>query len=255
MLWSNQGMDYFSYVLGIEDLYERAQGHRTPKTPAKPLKDLGIDPKRILIVAPHPDDECLMAGLALRAIVECGAMVQVLPFSFGSKIERRHERLQELEAALKVLGFELINPRVTGLDELTASELAQAMKSVKPDLVIFPHSRDAHPTHIRCSEMTKNVSAVWAKAEKIKLTCLETEYWQQMESPNLMVPLEVSQVSRMGEALLNHAGEISRNPYHLSLPAYLMDSARRGSERVGGPGSTAESGIIFAQLYQKTILE
>jgi hypothetical protein len=45
-----------------------------------------------------------------------------------------------------------------------------------------------------------------------------------------------------------HEGEVSRQPYHLTLPAWLMDSARRGAERVGGAGAAA-SGMSYAALY------
>lgn len=36
-----------------------------------------------------------------------------------------------------------------------------------------------------------------------------------------------------------HAGEVKRNPYHLRLPAWMMDNVRRGSEVIAGPGSEA----------------
>ena len=41
---------------------------------------------------------------------------------------------------------------------------------------------------------------------------------------------------------------MARHPYHLLLPALLTDSARRGTERVGAPGSAAD-GVTLAALY------
>jgi hypothetical protein len=46
-----------------------------------------------------------------------------------------------------------------------------------------------------------------------------------------------------------HAGEVARNPYHLTLPAWMMDNVRRGSELVSGPGAAAP-GFAFAALYR-----
>jgi hypothetical protein len=47
-----------------------------------------------------------------------------------------------------------------------------------------------------------------------------------------------------------HVGEVQRNPYHLSLPAWLMDNVRRGAELVGGQGGAAPQ-FTFAALYRR----
>ena len=46
-----------------------------------------------------------------------------------------------------------------------------------------------------------------------------------------------------------HVGEVKRNPYHLSLPAWMMDNVRRGAELVGGQGGAAPD-FTFAALYR-----
>jgi hypothetical protein len=46
-----------------------------------------------------------------------------------------------------------------------------------------------------------------------------------------------------------HVEEVKRNPYHLRLPAWLMDNVRRGAELVGGQGGAAPD-FIFATLYR-----
>ena len=46
-----------------------------------------------------------------------------------------------------------------------------------------------------------------------------------------------------------HVGEVQRNPYHLLLPAWLMDNVRRGAEVAGGQGGTAPD-FSFAALYR-----
>jgi len=63
-----------------------------------------------------------------------------------------------------------------------------------------------------------------------------------------MVALSDADVGRLMLATAMHAGEVSRQPYHLRLPAWLMDSARRGAERVGGEGGTT-SATAYAALY------
>jgi hypothetical protein len=44
-------------------------------------------------------------------------------------------------------------------------------------------------------------------------------------------------------------GEVKRNPFHLSLPAWMQDNVRRGTELVGGQGEAAPD-FTFAALYR-----
>jgi hypothetical protein len=46
-----------------------------------------------------------------------------------------------------------------------------------------------------------------------------------------------------------HVGEVKRNPYHVLIPAWMMDNVRRGAELVGGQGGAAPQ-FTFAQLYR-----
>ena len=47
----------------------------------------------------------------------------------------------------------------------------------------------------------------------------------------------------------SHVGEVTRNPFHLFLPAWMQDNVRRGSELVGGQGEAAPD-WTFATLYR-----
>ena len=80
-------------------------------------------------------------------------------------------------------------------------------------------------------------------------TLVETEFWGQMGSPNLMVESGADDVADLLAALSFHAGEMRRNPYHLRLPAWMQDNVRRGAEVVGGAGQAAPD-FTFATLYR-----
>lgn len=245
-------MDYGAFVRAQESLLLGATGLKASSLP--PLTRSGIGPfRKILILPPHPDDECLMAGLPLRAHEEWGSEVSVLPFGFGSKPERRAERLSELTHAVAKLGFRLIpgSADSPGLPELSATGLAEILKREEPDALILPHPDDGHETHRRCARLGREVAAIYAAASGRRLELFETGYWQDLPDPDVIVPLGSGQVIQMGEALLEHSGEISRNPYHLSLPAHLIDQARKGSERVGGSGSRPDPATVFASLYRR----
>src|SRR5436189_1657623 len=70
-----------------------------------------------------------------------------------------------------------------------------------------------------------------------------------MEHPNLMVELSEADMVELVTALTFHVGEVGRNPYHLSLPAWMIDNVRRGAELVGGQGGAAPD-FVFGTLYR-----
>ena len=206
---------------------------------------------RILILAPHPDDECLMAGLALRMKDEWSAQVTVVPYSYGSNVARRKARAQELQAAATVLGFDVLQ-RVS-LEKITAPEFEDVLKTCAPEIIFSPHSRDFHPIHIAAHILVAHSGWLATQSAVKKVIWIQTEYWQENLNPNLFVPLSLLNVIKIGEALMKHKGEISRNPYHLRLPAWYIDQARRAQEILpttnpvaGGPAPH----FIFGQLLQ-----
>jgi hypothetical protein len=241
-------MDFSHYVDQIEELYlsglsaEARRGHSS--VPSLP-ESMGAVPARILIIAPHPDDECLMSGLALRAKDEFGAEVGVLPFGFGSDPARREERKKEWKSSIQVLGFKEVL--------ILGESIETTILHFNPDAILIPNLNDAHPTHIQCSREAWAAAKAVVSKIKTPLLVLESEFWGQVENPNLLIPLPSATVKKMGLALLCHQGEIARNPYHLSLPAFLMDQQRRGSELVSGFGAKPPPSV-FAQVYRATVL-
>src|SRR5580765_5490765 len=82
--------------------------------PARPARPTSSDAPKALFFAPHPDDECIQAGVALRILREAGMNVSNVAVTQGSKKERQAERLKELKAARKYIGFGLITTGPNG---------------------------------------------------------------------------------------------------------------------------------------------
>jgi LmbE family N-acetylglucosaminyl deacetylase len=219
------------------------------------------DPPVCLVFSPHPDDEALVGGLPLR-LRAAGWRVVNVAVTLGSRLDRRAARWQELQASCRVLGFELVaasSAPGTGLEDIrTAAHAAQhpdwraavqrvidVMARYQPRVVVCPHEMDGHDVHMATSQL---VLQALAGVPALSPHLLLSEYWNTQLQPQLMVGLTDQLVGQMMLATAMHAGEVSRQPYHLTLPAWLMDSARRGAERVGGPGA-ANSGMGYAALY------
>jgi hypothetical protein len=64
-----------------------------------------------------------------------------------------------------------------------------------------------------------------------------------------MVEVSAADLADLIAALTFHVGEVRRNPYHLTLPAWMVDNVRRGGEVVGGQGGAAPD-FTFATLYR-----
>lgn len=200
-------------------------------------------PLTVMILSPHPDDESITGSLPLRLALENNAHIVNVAVTLGSKKERQAERLKELQGACELLEMELIE-----LDEnwkKKEKELKSLIQKYQPSLILAPHLKDHHPTHIKTGELL--IKAL--TGTKINVLVAWTEFWGQMKNPNLLVevPLEVLELQM--KALEKHKGEVERNPYHLRLPAWMMDNVRRGSEIISGKGE-ASVPFAFGVLYR-----
>ena len=107
----------------------------------------------------------------------------------------------------------------------------------QPRVILFPHERDWNGTHIGVYYLVTD--ALKQMPASFECYTVETEFWGAMDDPNLMVEMSENDLADMIAALTFHVGEVNRNPYHLSLPAWMMDNVRRGGELVGGQGGAA----------------
>jgi hypothetical protein len=169
--------------------------------------------------------------------------------------------LRELKNACGFLGFELEMAAPNGLEKINPEThtknpahwkaavkiIAASLAKHQPRAIFFPHELDWNLTHIGTHLLV--MDAMKTLPKDFETTIVETEFWGQMPSPNLLVESGVNDVTDLVAALSFHAGEVRRNPYHLRLPAWLQDNVRRGAERVGGQGAAAPD-FTFATLYR-----
>ncbi len=211
----------------------------------------------VLLISPHPDDEVITGTLPLRLQREAGARIVNIAVTLGSNPSRRAARAKEVESACALLGWEL---EIHGWTGLTAEAVAannspqnwlgsmvEILTRWQPRWIFYPHAGDAHPTHVAVNHLVE------AALKQAKLpappTRILTEYWQPLAQPNLLVECPPDSLALLIAALCCHQGEIARNPYHLTLPAWMADNVRRGAERVTPPGQPAPH-FKFGTLYQ-----
>jgi LmbE family N-acetylglucosaminyl deacetylase len=226
--------------------------------PAPRLQD---NAPRVLVFAPHPDDETLVGGLALRLRREKRYRVTAMAVTQGSRVDRRAERMEEMHAACRFLGFEQLSSPRSSLSRVSArtraespdawaetvAQVQQAIAYHRASVIIMPHADDYHDTHTGTNLLV--VDALRAQGRGFTCRIVETEFWRPMAEPNLLVESSPADVADLVAAVSFHRGEVARNPYHLRLPAWMADNVRRGSELVGGQGEAAPD-FHFATLYR-----
>ena len=132
----------------------------------------GIPPHRIpkplpnapaaIIFSPHPDDECLIGGFALRLMREARMRVINVAVTQGSNKDRQQSRWQELKNACGWFGFELEQTAPKGLENINSKTrmddlehwsdgvkiIAATLAKHQPQAIFFPHELDWNSTHI-----------------------------------------------------------------------------------------------------------
>jgi LmbE family N-acetylglucosaminyl deacetylase len=268
------GTDLFgTWLRYVEQFYELYEGGRdlpvVANDPDPALQSLPIRKGRhaVVICSPHPDDEALSGALPLRLQGE-DTRVLNLAMTLGSNPVRQKQRQAELAAACRVLGFDcrlvcepLAFSNITLAGEADDIHVRQERIDILtghfnrelPELILFPHGRDNHPAHEEVHRLALAAARQHSEIHNRRMLLAETEYWHPLSDPNLLLGLAPATIARLITALLCHQGEIGRNPYHLSLPARLLDNVRRGTEIMRHGDRSVQ--FPFAEIYRLSWLE
>lgn len=148
--------------------------------PACPTHDLPpfSTQTRLLVVAPHPDDETIATGVLIQQVRAAGGEVHILLLTAGDNnpwpqrwLERRlligdddrrrwgHRRYAELQQALQALDVPVtavhslawpdmgVTGHLLASGGMAVAELAALMAQCRPNLIALPALDDRHPDH------------------------------------------------------------------------------------------------------------
>jgi len=140
---------------------------RITRTTAGEKRDFGaIVPRTILVLAPHADDEVISCGGTILKYTQWKCEVVVIVVTSGTGSGPRGEapdriverRRKEFEATRRMLRLS-DRSEFLGLEELQINRgnvrrFTDIIRSIQPDIVLFPHPSDRHRAHRNTALLT-----------------------------------------------------------------------------------------------------
>lgn len=127
-----------------------------PEAEAIPFEPQDLRGERLLVLAPHPDDEVIGCGGLVALHLREGRKVHVAVATDGAQAGDAAQRESESRAALALLGDVSIeflrfpDRKLSGQRELN-DRMAAILREWKPDLIAVPSPLEIHPDHIALS--------------------------------------------------------------------------------------------------------
>jgi N-acetylglucosamine malate deacetylase 1 len=240
-LWARRSHKFviqnWSQLPSIATLGEVLSSMRAPRDVIPILQEVPGG-KRILVIAPHPDDEMIGPGGTIIGAIEAGSRVHVVYLTSGSKqADAARTREAEASAAANQVGytteFLCLADLSDGAESAAQTALANAIKTSDPELIFVSFFADDHIEHQRASELL-------IKACDQGLVNGDLEIWAYQVYSALLANVIVDVtlfVERKSEAIGMFASQmVSRNWAHFAsgLTAYnsrfLPGNATRHAE-------------------------
>jgi N-acetylglucosamine malate deacetylase 1 len=221
--------------------------------------------KKILVIAPHPDDETLGCGGALLKHASMKDKIHWLLITNiteenGWEVDKVNQRQKEINKVSKMYGFNSLTkldfPTMM-LDTIPMSELVNEISNVisriKPDFIYLNYQNDIHTDHqvVFKAVMSSVKSFRHPYIQRILNyeTLSETEFAPPSKEniafqPNVFVDI-TKFFDKKCEIMMIYDGEVMSPPYPRSLDSIKALAKYRGS-RIGVKYAEA-----FSLLYEK----
>lgn len=209
---------------------------------------------KILIIAPHPDDEVLGCGGTISKHVNKGDEVYLCivtkaytPDWSKEFIETRKREINESNNVLGIKKTYLLNFPTVKLDTVPQKELnasiSKVVKNVCPDLLFIPHFGDLNKDHRLIFEASLvSVRPIHSSVKSILSyeVLSETEWGQNLTPfiPNVYVNISKTLSTKI-KAMKAYSSEIKQSPHPRSLEGIKTLAKKRG----------LEAGLNFAEAF------
>jgi len=233
---------------------------------------------RILVLAPHPDDECIGCGGTLAKCISAGREVRVIILTdgrFGSsqirqladndpeKVRLQNELIEirqaETRCAMELIGvkdirfLDAVDSRLTAEVERIGNALARELDDWKPDTVILPFITDRHADHFATSRCLVQACMQLDRQYTDKLQCMGFEAWSPIYA-NALVDISATMEKKL-QAIRCYQSQLADLDYASAVEGLNRYRALTGITA----GSYAEAFYIctlpeYERLYRQLLL-
>lgn len=215
--------------------------------------------EKIVVLAPHMDDETIGCGGTLVLHAQRGAQITVVFLTdgrngssevntlYGEERERKQQELIELRttearAALQRLGVNrmiCLDAEDGALDKCdwAAEKLRDVLLKQRPDLVYLPFYLEEHADHRAASRVLLDA----VDGTSLQFQCMGYEVWTPL-FPNCLVRID-STVEVKKQALQEYASQLKQCDY---LHASIGLNAHRSAGLINPPGSRGYAEAFYA---------
>ncbi len=204
--------------------------------------------KKILVFAPHPDDETIGCGGTLLKHKEngdeisCVLATDLRKFKNLSKelVSEKEKEIEKVKNIYKFKFFEMMDFIPSELDStpksLIISKISDLLTNIKPDIIYIPYVNDVHTDHQIISKAVLSASK-WFRSESIKeimmyetlsetnFNFLETEVFR----PNYFIDI-TKQLEKKIEICKCYKTEFKKHPFPRSEESIRSLAILRGSQ-------------------------
>jgi LmbE family N-acetylglucosaminyl deacetylase/glycosyltransferase involved in cell wall biosynthesis len=113
--------------------------------------------ERLLVLAPHPDDEVIACGGLVALHLREGRAVRIVVVTDGAAqggdAALREEESRRGVARLGEAELEFLRVPDRGLDDRAATAIREQLLAFRPDLILVPSAVEIHPDHVALSRI------------------------------------------------------------------------------------------------------
>ena len=220
---------------------------------------------KVLVIAPHPDDEVLGCGGTIRRLVNEGFEVTVAIVTKGTPLFPASQVKQvqsEARKAAKLLGVEtllFLDLPVTTLHRIPEHKINKTFidlicKKVKPDIVFLPYQSDRHEDHRQIFDAAMVAMRPDGRNHQVsRICCYETVSETHWTAPGIEPPFDPNSYIDISQTLEDklEAMRVYKSQLDAKIPARSIEAieslARFRGSVVGM--QAAEAFVIVRDLW------
>jgi bacillithiol biosynthesis deacetylase BshB1 len=203
-----------------------------------------------MCIGAHPDDVEIGMGATVAKMVREGWNVAIVDLTNGEPTPHGtpETRARESASAAKVLGVRrrtLSQPNRYLFDTVEArTELAEAIRELRPRILFLPYATDAHPDHTAASSIA-SAARFYAKFTKTdmagepfypaKVYRYMAVHLSLVVEPSFIVAVEPQDLQRKLDALAAYESQFGANPANAEVVPMMGQLAALWGSRIGAP--------------------